>query len=220
MSERTDLQARAELLPSGLLVDAPARIPWYLRVGLWWARRAAGKEPLAGRLLAHVPRAALTAGIFELGAAHGPRDLGRRELAVARLVASAVSGCAFCIDMNAAGHRDAGLTRDELAALLSLDEAAWPALGEREHAAARYAVALSRTPVEVAPELQVLLRRRFLDREIVVLATTIAQVNYWARLNNGLGVPSAGFFDERACAIPGEDRKREEAAGRSQQPLP
>ena len=195
--------SRPDLLASGLLVDPPARVPWYLRLGLWWARRAAGKEPLAGRLLAHVPRAAVTAGIFELGAAHGPRDLGRRELAVARLVASAVSGCAFCIDMNAAGHRDAGLTRDELATLLELDAEHWPALGEREHAAARYAQSLSSTPVEVSPELQTALRRRFSDREIVVLATTIAQVNYWARLNNGLGVPSAGFFDERVCPLPG-----------------
>ena len=194
---------RPDLLASGLLVDPPTRVPWYLRLGLWWARRAAGKEPLAGRLLAHVPRAAVTAGIFELGAAHGPRDLGRRELAVARLVASAVSGCAFCIDMNAAGHRDAGVTRDELTMLIGLDAERWPALGEREHAAALYARSLSSTPVEVSRELQTALRRRFSDREIVVLATTIAQVNYWARLNNGLGVPSAGFFDERVCPLPG-----------------
>lgn len=184
---------RPDALASGLLVDPPARVPWYLRLGLWWARRAAGKEPLVGRLLAHVPRAALTAGIFELGAAHGPRDLGRRELAVARLVASAVSGCAFCLDVNAAGHRDAGLTRDELDALIGLDVGAWPALGAREHAAALYAQRLSSSPVEVPAELQTSLRRRFSDREIVVLATTIAQVNYWARLNSGLGVPSAGL---------------------------
>lgn len=203
MSEPPESPPRPDLLASGLLVDPPTRVPWYLRLGLWWARRAAGKEPLAGRLLAHVPRAAVTAGIFELGAAHGPRDLGRRELAVARLVASAVSGCAFCIDMNAAGHRDAGVTRDELTMLIGLDAERWPALGEREHAAALYARSLSSTPVEVSRELQTALRRRFSDREIVVLATTIAQVNYWARLNNGLGVPSAGFFDERVCPLPG-----------------
>jgi hypothetical protein len=46
------------------------------------------------------------------------------------------------------------------------------------------------------------LRQRFSDREIVVLAATIAQVNYWARLNNGLGIPSGGFFDDRACELP------------------
>lgn len=199
MSRPLESMSHRDLLASGLLVEPPARVPWYLRFGLWWARRAAGKEPLTGRLLAHVPRAAVTAGIFELGAAHGPRDLGRRELAVARLVASAVAGCPFCIDMNAAGHRDAGLTREELAALIGLATERWPALGEREHAAALYASSLSSTPIEVSPDLQAKLRRHFDDREIVVLATTIAQVNYWARLNIALGVPSAGFFDDSVC---------------------
>ena len=192
---------RAGLLESGLLVEPPAKVPWYLRLGLWWARRKAGKEPLPGRLLAHFPRAAIAAGVFEFGTAHGPRDLGRRELAVARLVASATTECPFCIDLNAAVHAEAGLDRDELEAILSLAPARWAALGEREAAAAGYAHALSSTPIEVPPSLQLQLRRRFTDREIVVLATTIAQVNYWARFNHGLGVPAGGFFDDRACAM-------------------
>lgn len=185
-----------------LLVRPPRRVPWYLRLGLWFARRAAGKEPLPGRLLAHYPRGALAAGVFELGAAHAPRDLGARELAVARLVASATASCPFCMDMNAAGHAEAGLLPEELGALLALDEARWPALGLREHAAARYARCLSSTPVELPAELRDELRARFTERERVVLATTIAQVNFWARFCNGLGIPSAGFFDERACPLP------------------
>jgi hypothetical protein len=28
-------------------------------------------------------------------------------------------------------------------------------------------------------------------------------VNFWSRFNQGLGVPAAGFFDERACAVEG-----------------
>lgn len=188
--------------PSELLVSPPRRVPWYLRLGLWWARRATGKEPLPGRLLAHFPRGAVGAGLFELGAAHAPRDLGARELAAARLVASATAGCAFCIDMNAAGSAEAGLSTDELVALLTLDTSRWTALGPREALAARYAHALSSTPVAVPLELQSALREAYSDREIVVLATTIAQVNYWARFCNGLGVPLAGFFDERACSLP------------------
>jgi len=191
----------------GVLVEAPRRVPWYLRVGLWWARRATGKEPLPGRLLAHFPRGAIGAGLFELGAAHAPRDLGGRELAAARLVASATTGCPFCIDMNAAGHADAGLSTDELVALLGLDVDRWPALGAREHLAARYAYCLSSTPVEVPLELQGALRAAYTDRELVVLATTIAQVNYWARFCNGLGVPLAGFFDDRACPLPTANRE-------------
>lgn len=190
----------------GILVEPPQRVPWYLRLGLWWARRATGKAPLPGRLLAHFPRGAIGAGLFELGAAHAPRDLGGRELAVARLVASATIGCSFCLDMNAAGHAAAGLSPDELAALLALDADRWPALGAREHAAARYARCLSSTPVVVPLELQDRLRETFTDREIVVLATTIAQVNYWARFCSGLGVPAAGFFDDRVCPLPIADQ--------------
>ncbi|MCX5742768.1 MAG: carboxymuconolactone decarboxylase family protein, partial [Proteobacteria bacterium] len=134
---------------TALLVEPPARVPWYLRIGLWWARRATGKDPLPGRLLAHFPRGAIGAGLFELGAAHAPRDLGHRELAVARLVASATIGCPFCIDMNAAGHADNQLSSTELALLLELDTDRWPALGARESLAARYARALSVTPVEM-----------------------------------------------------------------------
>ncbi len=185
-----------------LLVGPPRHVPWYLRLGLWWAKRKAGKEPLPGRLLAHAPRAALAAGLFELGAAHAPRDLGARELAVARLVASATAGCPFCIDMNSAGHAEARLARDELALVVGLETARWGELGAREHAAARYAACLSATPVAVPDDLRGELRAQFDDREIVVLATTIAQVNYWARFCNGLGIPAAGFFDEGACEIP------------------
>ncbi|MBL0212995.1 MAG: carboxymuconolactone decarboxylase family protein [Myxococcales bacterium] len=187
---------------AGLLVEPPTRIPWYLRVGLWWARRATGKEPLPGRLLAHFPRGAVAAGLFELGAAHAPRHLGGRELATARLVASATAGCPFCIDMNAAGHAESGLSMAELTMLLQLDVERWHELGPREHAAARYARSLSSTPVVVPGDLAQLLPQVYTSREIVVLATTIAQVNYWARFCNGLGVPAAGFFDERACPLP------------------
>ena len=33
----------------------------------------------------------------------------------------------------------------------------------------------------------------FTEREFVILASTAAQVNYWARLIQALGIPPAGF---------------------------
>ena len=102
--------------------------------------------------------------------------------------------------MNAATYTRAGLAREELDALLDLDEARWPALGDRTALAARYARALSRTPVTLDATLVEELRVAFSAREVVTLATTIAQVNFWSRFNQGLGVPSAGFFVEEACA--------------------
>jgi alkylhydroperoxidase family enzyme len=35
--------------------------------------------------------------------------------------------------------------------------------------------------------------RSFSPREIVVLTSTVAQVNFWSRFNQGLDVPAAGF---------------------------
>lgn len=185
------------------LIDPPARPPWYLRPALWLTRRITGKEPLPARLLAWWPRGALGVGVFEATAAHAPADLEARVLAAARIVASAVAGCPFCLDMNAATWRDAGLTESELRQLVELDDVSWPALGARTFAAVRYARALSLTPVRVDETLRRDLLAEFTPRELVVLASTIAQVNYWSRFNQGLGVPAAGFFDERVCRLPG-----------------
>jgi AhpD family alkylhydroperoxidase len=184
------------------IIPSPSHIPWYLRPMLWVTRRMTGKDPLPARLLTYFPKGALGAGVFELAAAGAPGDLDGRSLAVARIVASAVSGCPFCVDMNAATWKRAGLRAEELAVLFGEDEAAYASLGSREDVAARYAKALSLTPVVLAPELVVALNEVFTPREVVVLATTVAQVNYWTRFNQGLGVPAAGFFDESVCRQP------------------
>ena len=166
---------------------------------LWIAAKMAGKDPLPARLLVYFPKGAIGAGLLELSAAGAPNDLDGRTLATARIVASSVAGCPFCIDMNAATWQKAGLSPDELYLLLQNRQSEWHLLGRRECCAARYAVALSQTPVEVDPELLALLKELFSAKEIVILANTIAQVNYWSRFNQGLGIPSAGYFDESAC---------------------
>lgn len=194
-------------LSTSPLVEPPRRVPWLLRPMIWIAARITGKDPLPARLLAHFPKGAVGAGALELAAASAPGDMEGRILATVRIVASAVAGCPFCIDMNAATWKRAGLSVFELRALLDGREEDWPALGAREHAAARYASALSRTPVELDEALTAELTARFSPREIVVLAATIAQVNYWSRFNQGLGVPAAGFFDESACPAPGSSRE-------------
>jgi alkylhydroperoxidase family enzyme len=174
------------------------------------ARRLTGKDPLPARLLAWFPKGALGAGLFEATAAGGG-DLdarsghgdGDRVLAIARIVASATSGCPFCLDMNAATWARTGLPPAGLQGLVAFDEDVVGALDPRARAAARYARALSLTPVVVPPALVAELLAAFSPGEVVVLATTIAQVGYWSRFNQGLGVPAAGFFDTSVCALPG-----------------
>lgn len=178
------------------IIEPPRRVPWYLRPALWVARRVTGKDPLPGRLLAHHPKSAIAAGLLEALASHAPKDLDARTLRLARLAASVTTGCPFCIDMNAAGHEGAGLSRVEVDALLYGTDPAQ--LAERERTAVELARALSRTPVVIDAPLAAAMKTNFDARETVVLATAIAQVNYWARLNQALGVPAAGFFE--GCA--------------------
>ncbi|MBX7113332.1 MAG: hypothetical protein K1X64_03275 [Myxococcaceae bacterium] len=184
------------------IVPPPSPIPFFLRPFLWLAKRITGKENVPGLLLAWFPKGAIGAGVFELSAAGAPKDMEARVLAVARIASSAVTGCPFCLDMNAATYARVGLQPSELKILFSLNAAAFESLGPREAAAAHYAVALTRTPVVLSKELVQLLQERFSPKEIVILAATIAQVNYWSRFNQGLGIPRAGFFDDAVCPLP------------------
>ncbi len=122
-----------------LVVSPPQRPPLLLRPMLWLARRITGKDPLPGRLLAWFPKGAVGVGVFEALAAGAPDDLDGRSLATARIVSSAVAGCPFCLDMNAATWKRAGLSDDELRSLVELRRADWSALGVRPRLAARYA---------------------------------------------------------------------------------
>lgn len=198
------MSPRAPRPPGTLLVEPPQRVPFLVRPALFLAETIAGKEALPGRLLAHFPKGALGAGIFEAAAAN-PSDMdradGARVLAVARIVASVVAGCPFCIDMNAAVWKRASLTPSQLRSLLSDPVAAVASLDPRSAAAGEYAAVLSATPVVLDPRLRAELVDLFSAREIVVLTTTIAQVNFWSRFSQGLGVPAAGFFDESACPV-------------------
>lgn len=178
------------------------RVPWLLRPLLWVTRWVTGKDPLPARLLTLFPRAAVSVGVFEAFTA-GPRDLDARTLAIARITASLVGGCPFCLDMNAGAFRRNGLRAEELPALFAGDLSG---LSPREAAAAGYARALSHTPVVLDEPLRAALVAHFTPRERVVLAHTIAQVNYWTRFNQGLDVPAAGFFDESACPLPRLER--------------
>ena len=40
------------------------------------------------------------------------------------------------------------------------------------------------------------IKLNFTEREIVIMASIAAQVNYWARMIQALGVPPAGFSDK------------------------
>ena len=116
---------------------------------------------------------------------------------------------AFPVALHAAGVPLPGVPGDDweafntgpaAATALFADWCAWrDALSPRERAAIAYARAATRSPLEFDDELRATLTRVFSPREVVILASTAAQVNYWARLIQALGIPPAGFSHQ--CAI-------------------
>jgi alkylhydroperoxidase family enzyme len=173
-------------------VAPPARMPMLFRGALRLVRRRAGADLLPAVLLTWSPRAAIGAAALEALAARPIGRIDARLLKLVRLTVSFTVTCQFCIGLNAAGWESL-LTADELAVTQGLREAGdVPSLGERERLAIEFARAVTRTPPTLTAAVGRALRASFDEEEIVVLAATCAQVNYWARLVQGLGYDLAG----------------------------
>ena len=179
-------------------IDPPSKIPFYIRIGLFFARRVTGKDLLPPRLLAWYPKAAISSGVMEGLVAHGKGkdELDKRILQLIRIQVSLLSACPFCIDMNGNGYEHNSISAEELQGLQgTLDLDLIPTFSEREKLAIRYTRMITQTPVVVSDAFMSEVKANFNDREIVVIVTTAAQVNYWARLIRALGIPSAEFMD-------------------------
>jgi AhpD family alkylhydroperoxidase len=178
------------------LIEEPRRMNLLLRLGVTISERVTGRRMLPARLLSWYPRAAIGAGVLESLVAH--REPSPRLLKLVRITASITANCAFCVDMNSYAHDRAGLTDEELASL-SGDIAGIASFTEAERLAVEYARRISSTPLVFPAELMANLRDTFSERDLVILATTAAQVNYWARVIQSLGIPPAGFT--QACRV-------------------
>jgi alkylhydroperoxidase family enzyme len=181
-------------------IAPPTRIPLFLKVGIWISEKITGKPMLPARLLAWYPKAALGSAALEGLVAHHDGKLDKRMLKLVRLSASFAAACPFCIDMNSTEYRETGITDVEFLALQNqaeLDNVS--TLSTREKLAVRYARLISSTPLQFPPEFVAEITANFTEREMVVLASTAAQVNYWARLIQALGIPPAGFSE--SCSI-------------------
>jgi AhpD family alkylhydroperoxidase len=182
-------------------IKPPARMPPYLRLGIWLAERVAQQPLLPGRLLAWYPPAAVSSGVLEALIAKGDATLTPRLLNLVRLQTSLAVSCPFCIQMNSAELEKNGVTPEEMSALRGqVPLAAVPSLTVRERLALEYARLISASPLLFPPAFVTELTANFAQREMVILASTAAQVNYWARLIQALGIPVPGQADE--CALP------------------
>lgn len=173
-------------------IEGPKRIPLLLRIGIWFSERVTGKTMLPARILAWYPKAALGSGVMEALVAHEDGRMDKRMLKLVRMTASYAVACPFCVDMNSYEYRKAGIT-DEEAESLRGDFEKVASFSEREKLAIAYTRLISQTPLKFHPDMVERVKAAFTEREFVILASTAAQVNYWARLIQALGIPPAGF---------------------------
>jgi 4-carboxymuconolactone decarboxylase len=96
--------------------------------------------------------------------------------------------------------RASGVTEEQIKDLLVYRESG--AFSPLEKLALDYAVAMTRTPVEVSDDLVAALREQLSDSAIVELTASIAWENHRARFNHALGIEAQGFSEGAACALP------------------
>ena len=177
-------------------IRPPDKIPFYIKLGLMVSKKVTKKDLLVPKLLAWYPKVAISSGVMESLVAHGKKDLSPRILQLVRMQASILPACPFCIDMNSFEYDRKNISEEEISALagrIPLEEVT--TFTRPERLAVAYTKLISETPVMVQESFMEEIKSAFTEREIVILASTAAQVNYWARLISALGVPPAGFTD-------------------------
>ena len=178
-------------------IKPPKKIPFYLKLGMFISNKITKKDLLVPKLLAWYPKVAISSAILESLVAHGKKDLNVRILKLVRIQSSMSVDCPFCIDMNSFEYQESGISEEEmqvLAGRVEFEEI--NSFSTREVLAIKYAKLISQTPVNIPTEFIEKIKYEFTEREIVILSSTAAQVNYWARMIKALGVPPAGFMDK------------------------
>jgi AhpD family alkylhydroperoxidase len=157
-----------------------------------------GLEPTG--LFAHIPKVMMAYFRLE-GATAKLSRIEQRLGDLAQLKTATMTHCEYCIDMGSqiARHRS-GLCDEQLLALPRYRES--ELFTDVEKLVLDYAVAVSRTPVDVTDELFARLREHFDDAQIVELTHLIALENYRGRFNFALGADAAGFSEGMVCALP------------------
>jgi alkylhydroperoxidase family enzyme len=173
-------------------IDQPKRIPFILKLGIWVSEKITGKTMLPARILAWYPKAAIGSGIMEGLVALEDGAMTQRMLKLIRMTASYAVACPFCIDMNSYEYGEVGITNEEAESLRG-DFEQVTTFSEREKLAIQYTRVISQTPLKFHSDLVERVKSAFTEREFVILASTAAQVNYWARLIQSLGIPPAGY---------------------------
>jgi AhpD family alkylhydroperoxidase len=119
-------------------------------------------------------------------------------LALVKIRASQINGCAYCIDMHTKDARAAGETEQRIYALSAWRET--PFFSERERAALDWAESVTRiAETHVPDDTYAGVRQHFTEQELVALTFAIVAINSWNRLAVSFRVP-VGSYQPQAVA--------------------
>lgn len=113
----------------------------------------------------------------------GPGSVARRVKVLVYLTCSYANTCPFCIASNLPGARKAGITEEEIRAVETENNGAFP---PAEQAAIAYARELTKTAHAKTTTGE--LRAHYTDEQIVEITLVVGMANLNNRFNNGLGI--------------------------------
>lgn len=174
-------------------IKPPKKIPLFLKLPMWIAKKKVKKDLLLPKILAWNPKTAISSSIMEALITHDDKEVPKRLLKLIRIQISIDIACPFCIDMNSFEYDKENVTEEEIKYLQNKDIDSCPTMSNKEKIALKYISAITKTPVIISEKLITEIKKEYSERAILILASTAAQVNYWARLIRALGVPTAGF---------------------------
>lgn len=147
------------------------------------------KKLLANRILMWYPKAFWGSGLMELFICHKDKELSPRMLKLIRIYTSVLVSCPFCMQLNTNGFEKYNISPELKALLFNKNIKEGDGLTEHnERIMLRYVEAICKTPVSFDQDVVQELKDNFSERAIVIIASTTAQVNFWARLIQAFGV--------------------------------
>lgn len=163
-------------------------------------RRVTGKSLLTPDIPVRAHRFGQLIGYAQLEKSVARKPLVPERLrALAVLKSAVMQGCEMCQDIGSYEARAKGADDGQLEDLHRYAES--DRFDETERLVLDLAVAMTRTPVVVAPELLEALRDRLGgDAALVELVHLIAVENLRSRFNGAFGLGAAGFSEGMACA--------------------
>jgi alkylhydroperoxidase family enzyme len=174
------------------------------RFGPRMMKRLTGRLPAHGsgiepiQVWAYQPKMMMSLGRFNQAIRKG-KSVDERIKNLVELKTTQLVGCEFCVDLGSQVWRNAGFSDEELLALPRYRQS--DLFTEREKTALDYAVATTRTPVEVTDELFARMREHFDEKQLVEITAIVVLANL-DRFNAAFGIGAAGFSEGMVCVPP------------------